>query len=146
MKSNLLLLIPALFITLVSCTKDADESASISDASVNTMANSEDLVLSRTTHTDAGDWQIKMNSVAAKAAAEGIKNFPVNSMLVKEKHDANGNITGYAMMLKAPGDPNAVDGWLWSEYDAQQHLIYSNSERAVNCQSCHVASASRSRE
>lgn len=137
MKSTLLLIVPAFLLMFTSCTKEADESASISDATLSTMASSEDLTLARTTYNDGSEWQIKMNSVAAKAYAEGIKNFPVNSMIVKEKRDANGKVIRTAVMYNAPGDRNSVDNWLWSEFDAERHVIYSASERALNCQSCH---------
>jgi hypothetical protein len=138
MKSYLLLIVSAFFFSLVSCTKDSEDSANISDATLSSMSASEDLVLVRTSSQDAGEWNIKMNSIAAKAYAEGIKNFPANSMIVKEKQ-VNGKVTGYAVMYRAPADKNMNDGWLWSEYDSEGHVIYTNAERGMTCQSCHAA-------
>jgi hypothetical protein len=137
MKSYLLLIVSAFFISLVSCTKDAEDSANISDAALSSMASSEDLALIRTSVHDNSEWNIKMNSIAAKAYADGINNFPSNSMIVKEKH-VNGKVTGYAVMYKAPADKNMNDGWLWSEYDSEGHVIYTNAERGMTCQGCHV--------
>lgn len=137
MKSYLHVLIPALLLTFSSCTKEAEDSACISDAALSSIASSEDLTLTRTTYNDGSEWNIKMNSVAAKAYAEGIKNFPVNSMIVKEKLDANGKVLSFAVMYNAPADANAFENWLWSEYDAEGHVIYSTTERAMNCQGCH---------
>ena len=111
MKSYLLLIVPALFLFLVSCTKDADESACVSDATLSSMVGSEDLVLARTAHNDGAEWQIKMNSVATKALAEGLKSYPANSMIVKEKRDASGKVLRYAVMYNAPADKNSVNGW-----------------------------------
>jgi hypothetical protein len=139
MKSYLLLIVPTLFISIVSCTKDAQESTGISDVSLSSMTNSSDLTLARTTHTDEGDLLIKMNSIASKASTNDINSYPVNSMIVKEKLDANGKVLRYSVMYKAPADKNSNDGWLWSEYDAEKHVIYSNSERGMSCQSCHAS-------
>jgi hypothetical protein len=139
MKSYLPLLVSAFLLTLVSCTKDADQSAGISDATLSSMTTSEDLVLARTTHTDAGDWVIKMNQLAAKACADGIKNFPPNAMIVKEQRDANGKVMRRSVMYNAPADANSSDNWLWSEFDASGHVIFSNAEKGMSCQSCHAA-------
>jgi hypothetical protein len=138
MKSYKLLLVPALFISLISCTKEADESASVSDVSLSSMSGSEDLILARTIQSDEGNWNIKMNAIAAKASTRG-SSYPANAMIVKEKRDANGNVLSYAVMYKAPADKNSVDGWLYSEYDSEHHAIINPSARAINCQTCHLA-------
>src|SRR5688500_13010041 len=112
MKTYLLLVLSAFVFTFTSCTKDCEDTANISDTSLESVTHSEDFVLARTTHQDdGGEWKIKMNSVAAKAYAEGIKNFPSSSMIVKEKY-VNGQMTGYAVMFRAPADKNSSDGWL----------------------------------
>jgi hypothetical protein len=138
MKSYLPLIVSALLLSFASCTKDADQSANISDATLSSMTSSEDLVLARTAHTDDGEWVIKMNQIAAKACSDGIKSFPLNAMIVKEKRDAKGNIIRRSVMYNAPSDVNARGNWLWSEFDGTGHVIYSNTERGISCQGCHA--------
>jgi hypothetical protein len=138
MKSSLLLIVPALFISLVSCTKDADQSAGISDVTLSSMTTGNDLVLARTVQNEQGTWDIKMNAVAASAHAKGFENLPVNSMIVKEQKDADGKVMRYSVMYNAPADGNSSDGWLYSEFDADHHVIYSAAQRGMTCQSCHA--------
>ena len=140
MKTKLLLLVIPFVSFMVSCTKDSVDSANISDNALSAMAVSGsgfDVVhLTRT--TDNSEWKIKMNDVASKAYAESCKNFPVNSMIVKEKYDASGSLTGYDVMYKSPGDVNSKDGWLWSQLSYDGRVIYASNMKGASCQSCHA--------
>ena len=129
---------------LISCTKDASEETNISNVALSSMAtSSDDLVLIRTTRSKENtDWKIKMNAVASKAYSEG-KNFPVNSMIIKEKYNASGKISGYDIMYKAPADKNSSNGWLWSQVSADGHVIYNASKKGASCQNCHETQSTK---
>jgi len=134
---NTLLLIALVSFAFVSCTKDVEDTAGISDVSLSSMATSPDgFSVSRTSHGDA-NWTIKMNDVAANAYAHGLA-YPVNSMLVKEKHDESGSISGYDVMLRTGSTHSgSFNGWVLSSLNANGEVIFTDGERAVNCQSCH---------
>jgi Cytochrome P460 len=138
MKTQLLLFAIA-FTAMTSCTKDAAENTSISESSLSTLALSEETILQRSLFTGNETWNIKTNDVASNAYSKGKKNFPLHAMLVKEKHDASGAITGFDIMYKVPGDSNAEDGWLYEEVDSEGKVINGVSAKGVACKSCHVA-------
>ena len=136
---NTLLLIALVSFAFVSCTKDVEDTAGISDVSLSSMATSPDgFSVSRASHGDGNaNWTIKMNDVAANAYAKGL-SYPVNSMLVKEKHDESGNVSGYDVMLRTgSAHSGSFNGWMLSSLNAEGEVIFSNGERAANCQSCH---------
>ncbi len=126
---------------MTSCTKDAAENTNISESSLSNLALSEGSVLQRSLVSGDQTWNIKTNEVASKAYAKGKKDYPLHSMLVKEKHNASGAITGFDIMYKVPGDINAVSGWLFEEVNADGHVIQGVSEKGVACNSCHVSGA-----
>ena len=140
MKTRLLLIACAFVSFMISCSKDECNSASISDNSVSAMATSTngfDLINSVTTN-DNSEWKIKMNDVASKAFAEGNKNFPNNSMIVKEKYDATGVLIGYDVKYRSAVDENSTDGWLWSQLSSDGRVIYASNMKGASCQSCHA--------
>lgn len=145
MKNYLLLIIPAFIFSMESCTKNTEDGAGISDATLSSMATTQDgFVLMRTAkHDENSTWKIKMNNVAATSYAEGCKSFPSNSMIVKEKFDLSGNVIGYDVMYRSDADHNSNDGWLWAQLSADGRIIYSSSERGSNCQGCHAFSKSK---
>jgi hypothetical protein len=104
------------------------------------MSTSSDLSLIRTKNSDEGKWNIKMNTIASQAYAKGATTFPMNSLIVKEKVDQSGKMTGYATMFRTTSDPNSSNGWVWTEYDASGHVIYDASNKGASCQSCHASS------
>jgi len=127
-------------VSMVSCTKDCDDDANISQNSLSSMATSQEgFVMIRATKGDnGGQWNIKMNDVAARAYAEGCRNFPMNSMIVKEKRDAEGNVAGYGVMYRTSGDALASsDGWIYSELNEDGELIPLPDNKSTSCQSCH---------
>jgi hypothetical protein len=128
------------FLTLASCTKEHDDAAQISDVSLNSMAMSQDgFILMRTTNPDGkGDWKIKMNDIASKAYSEGAATYPVNSMIIKERHDQAGHLAGYDVLFRTIAHGNSFEGWMLSSYSANGEVLYSDGARAANCQSCHA--------
>jgi hypothetical protein len=145
MKTKLLLSVIALVSSMISCTKDDCDSANVSDNTISamtTVSDGFDLIHSSRTN-DNSEWKIKMNDVASKSFAEGSKNFPNNSMIVKEKYDASGMLTGYDVKFKAPADVNSVDGWLWSQLSSDGRVIYASNLKGASCQSCHSTQGKR---
>ena len=124
---------------MTSCTKDAAENTSISESSLSTLALSEGSVLQRSLVSGDQTWSIKTNEVASKVYAKGKKVYPLHSMLVKEKHNTSGAITGFDIMYRVPGDVNAVDGWLFEEVNADGQVIQGVSEKGIACNSCHAS-------
>src|SRR5687768_2147317 len=111
MKTKLLLLsfCIALF-TFSSCTKESDCGANISDESVSRLASEDGFTFmtsaSRLMST-VDSCRIRMNEIAQIAYNNGVRSdFPANSMFVKEKYDAAGNVTGFDIKYRAPADPN----------------------------------------
>ena len=124
---------------LPSCTKEEASDSSISDAALSTMATSDGVLLKQSLTTGNHEqWNIKMNKVAALAYSEGRKEMPLNSMLIKEKHDATGAITGIDIMYRTSGDPNAPDGWLFESIDAHGQVLNSVNGKGMECKSCHT--------
>ena len=140
MKTKLLLL-SIVFAAFTSCTKDAAETTSISENSLSTLALSEGTILQHSLVSGNESWNIKMNDVASQAYSKGRKNYPLHSMLVKEKHNASGAITGFDIMYKVPGDNNAEDGWLYEELNPDGQVINGVSAKGTACKSCHVSNS-----
>ena len=143
MKKYIILLLAGFIGTMVSCTKDTNDDTTMSTASLSSMSTSSDLSVVRVKNSDNGKWNIKMNAIASAAYAKSCSNFPLNSLIVKEKLDAAGNMTGYATMFRTSGDPNSANGWVWTEYASDGHVIYDASNKGVACQSCHAQSAGK---
>jgi hypothetical protein len=141
MKKFFLLVASASLFTMVSCTKDAGDSAALSsNETVSMNVTSEDFQFIRTAYPDnKSKWNIKMNDIAAAAYAQGLNNYPDHSVIIKEKRDSEGAITGYDVLQKVPGDKNSVEGWLWLSFDHLGTVIYDEKQKGTTCQSCHSA-------
>jgi len=139
MKTKLLLVVIAFIATMASCTKDLTCENKISENGISSVATSSDgnALTSSIINEDRTLWNIKMNDVAANAKENGFTEYPAHSMIIKEKHDADGNITGYDVMYKDPSDENSVDGWLYIGLSADGNVIYNANARGASCQSCH---------
>jgi hypothetical protein len=142
MKTNLLhLLLAGSIACLASCTKDTSNETSISDNGISSVATSTggtDMI--RSVNNDNETWNIRMNDVASEAKAGGCTAYPNHAMLIKEKHDANGNIIGYDVMYKDPGNANAAgDGWVYVELSGDGKIIYGSNMKGASCQNCHRA-------
>jgi hypothetical protein len=62
--------------------------------------------------------------------------FAEGSLIVKEVYVDN-VLSIYAIMKKAPGDANAANGWLWSEYGPDGSVAYSIAGKGNGCTPCH---------
>lgn len=66
-------------------------------------------------------------------------NFPDSSAVVKEIF-SGGASTGFLVMYKGIGDPNAGHGsWLWAEYGSNDQVVHSVAADGSTCHDCHVA-------
>ncbi len=138
MKTKLLLCITALVAMMASCTKDLSCENKISENGISSVATSGDnAVMGNIINDDQSSWNIRMNDVAADASTAGCTEYPAHSMIIKEKHDANGNITGYDVMYKDPADENSSNGWIYIGLSADGTVIYNANEKGANCQNCH---------
>jgi hypothetical protein len=136
----------AVCLLMASCTRESNETTSISDESLIK-------VVKQSNNEEAGatvlrmkkqDFRIRMNDIARNSMAgqgEMAVTYASNSMLVKEYLDEQGRVTGYDVMYKAPADPNAHEGWLWASYDAEGNSTYSVNLKGNSCNSCHGKSS-----
>jgi hypothetical protein len=108
------------------------------------MATSDGLEMKKAVDVGNEHWNIKMNDIASNAIANGCKNFPNNSLLVKEKHDASGAITGFDIMLRTSGDFRSENGWLFRQLDNHGGLVGGGSKN-LNCNSCHAQESQTSK-
>ncbi|MFN8166183.1 MAG: cytochrome P460 family protein [Bacteroidia bacterium] len=117
-----------------SCTKETDSQATVSDQTLSRMAsdNSGFTYMPASTMSTS---KIKMNSIAAAARSTG--NYPSNSMIVKEKYDAQGTLTGYDIMYRSSADHNSSGGWVWTSSDVHGNITYGSENRGASCQNCH---------
>jgi hypothetical protein len=144
MKKYLLLFIVA-GLAITSCTKEAENSASISDVTLASLATSGDFQFQRTVNrNENARWKIQMNDVSSKVYAEGKSDYPANSMIVKEKYDASGVVSGYDIMYNAPGDPNSDGEWLYSSVDVHGGIIIGVNNKGTSCKNCHSGVSNKS--
>jgi hypothetical protein len=144
MKTNLLLILILFVGMMASCTKEMTCENKVSENGISTVATSVDGSASvrNIVNDDMSSWNIRMNDIAANARSNDIANFPNHSMIIKEKHDANGNIIGYEVMYRDPSDENAVDGWIYLGLAPDGTIIYNANLKGASCQSCHKSGGS----
>lgn len=149
MKNKLLFTLSAIAFVLVvvSCSREKDDSAGVSDDALISMVHSSDLVTVEANNSSARQQQnptfrLRMNHIAATACNGSFHTlpavFPANSILVKEYLDPSGAVTASDVMYKAPVDSRSEGGWLWASYDANGNNTYSSARRANSCNSCHA--------
>ncbi|MBP6335939.1 MAG: hypothetical protein KA444_10760 [Bacteroidia bacterium] len=127
---------------MVSCSRESDESTALSNEALvslikQTEATDVDAAVSR---INAQNFRLRMNSIAKNSLAghgDMAVSYAMNSMLVKEYLNNDGEVTGYDVMYHSPADPNSSDGWLWASYDANGDPTYDVNLRGANCNSCH---------
>lgn len=146
MKKLYTLALLSITFVMVSCSRESDDSAALSDNAMITLVDQTDVteIGSSVARMKAQDFRIRMNAIAKKSlSAEGSMSvtYSVNSMLVKEYINREGAVTGYDVMYKAPADPNSSNGWLWASYDANGNPTYGVNMKGVSCNSCHGKSA-----
>jgi hypothetical protein len=134
-------------ITFQSCTKDADNNGTVSDASISQLAMHNDFVYTNSNNRIAANTEsafaVKMNKEAASVFNGDFSSLPPNSIIVKEKF-TNGKISGYDVKYKAPSDPSSVNGWLWTSLDENGNTIDPVEIKGQKCQSCHGPSLDKS--
>ncbi len=91
-------------------------------------------------------FRIRFNSIAKVVLTDNGKlpnggSFPDGSVIVTELFDASpGNVQIYAVMKKSKS-ANAVNGWLWAEFQPDKTTAYSVSKKGADCTSCHSTNA-----
>jgi hypothetical protein len=106
-----------------------------------------DSVLSAAGNSPHGTFKLRFNQIAWDALGTDGRlpqggTFPEGSLLVKEVI-RNNAVKFYAVMKKAPASPNAANGWLWIEMNADGSLLHSITEKGDACLSCHSANTNR---
>lgn len=144
MKKLLSLTTLAIIFLMASCTRESDETTTISDDALISIVNQADQseadVDASIARLKSQNFRIRMNAIAKNSLSADGKmsvSYAVNSMLVKEYFNSNGDVTGYDVMYRAPADPNSNQGWLWASYDANGNPTYGVDMKGASCNSCH---------
>ena len=91
-------------------------------------------------HTDVG-WPVRvfMDPIINASLAAGNRSHPAGSSIVKEMYDGDGDLQGWAVMVKTQEDSAGGKGWFW--YEVTSTRSGSNPVAAGNgvqlCQGCH---------
>jgi hypothetical protein len=91
-------------------------------------------------HTDVG-WPVRvfMDPLINASLAAGNTSHPVGSSIVKEMYDGDGDLQGWAVMVKTQEDSAGGKGWFW--YEVVSTRRGSDPVAAGNgvqlCQGCH---------
>jgi hypothetical protein len=101
---------------------------------------------SSTASPHLGYFRVRYNASAYSALTDTGKlpvggSFPEGSIVVKELYTT---LTGELKMLavmKKSSKPQAGEGWLWSEYNADGSVVVPASEKGKSCISCHSTNA-----
>ena len=129
-----------------SCTKEVETSASVSDQTLSRMSQSTNDFVYLTSAATMSSFRIRMNKTASEAYQKGERlNFPANSMFVKEKLNAAGQVSAYDIMYRSSADPHSSNGWVWTETDEHGNVTYGSENKGANCQNCHASGAFSSR-
>jgi len=94
--------------------------------------------------------RFRFNSIAQAALTDNGKlpagaSFPEGSLIVKELHGniSGTDLNGYAIMLKAPNDPDAARGWVWAEYFGTINSGTQVVDKGNICTGCHSRNLNR---
>ena len=91
-------------------------------------------------HTNVG-WPVRvfLDPVINASLAAGNASHPVGSSIVKEMYDGDGDLQGWAVMVKTQEDSDGGKGWFW--YEVTSTRSGSDPVAAGNgvqlCQGCH---------
>ncbi len=91
-------------------------------------------------HTKVG-WPVRvfMDPLINASLAAGNTSHPLGSSIVKEMYDGNGDLQGWAVMVKTSKDSDNGKGWFW--YEVTSTKSGSDPVAAGNgvqlCQGCH---------
>ncbi len=133
-------------LALVSCAKAPAPRAALLPADYPDLAKSVDRLLDYPIPGHGDDARlIFMNGTAFAAASapkDGAVTFPEGSVVIKEIYEGLKPAAGQApamltAMVKAPGDPAAIDGWIWVVKD-----LSTGTESVMDadfCATCHAA-------
>lgn len=95
---------------------------------------------SRGPHTKPG-WPVRvfLDPIVDASLAAGNESHPIGSSLVKEMFDGDGELQGWAVMVKTSDDSNNGKGWFWYEVTSTTSgadpVAIGNGVQL--CQGCH---------
>ena len=152
MKVFIILILTVLtFLPLISCVYhklDDPSASSFTDANLFEEINEPGFeyyqggtILQPASQSPHGNFKLRFNEEALSSLdatgelPEG-GTFKEGSVIVKEVF-VNNTLVQFAIMKKSPGDPNAANGWLWSERGPNGSLDYSITGKGGSCTSCH---------
>ncbi len=143
-----LFLLPVLVIIAQGCRKDGTpEDKSLYEEVNNTAGYSyykkDYLMRLSSKESDHNPYfRVRFNSIAfaaltdkGKLPAGGV--FPDGSVVVAELYDVNPGYTKIFAVMKKSTSENAVNGWLWAEFQPDASTVYSVTKKGADCAGCH---------
>lgn len=95
---------------------------------------------SRGPHTKPG-WPVRvfLDPIANSSLAAGNESHPTGSSLVKEMYDEDGDLQGWAVMVKTQDDSAGGKGWFWYETTTTESAAdpVAAGNGVQLCQGCH---------
>lgn len=95
---------------------------------------------SRGPHTNVG-WPVRvfMDPIAYESLEAGNKSHPVGSSIVKEMFNGDGDLQGWAVMVKTNEDSAGGKGWFWYEVTSTESGLepVAAGNGVQLCQGCH---------
>jgi cytochrome c553 len=91
-------------------------------------------------HTELGlPVKVYYNKILANSFKAGEEMHPAGSTAVKEMHDADGNLQGWAVMTKTGEDSDQGRGWFWYEVTSttDSSALQAIGNGIPGCVSCH---------
>lgn len=104
-------------------------------------------VLTGSSSSPHGSFKLRFNQAAASLLDTLGElpigyDFPPGSLLIHEHF--NGEIlVSLSVMKKDPSHINAVNGWLWCEFDGNGSASYSTGKKGESCINCHSSIPNR---
>ena len=142
---------------IISCTKD--KLASDEESKLYQLATGSDFTwykndpvirASSSSSGHSGFFRVRFNHTAFSAFDSTGKlpvgsTFPDSSIVVKElfSSPSESDRKEWAVMQKNSASSNAVNGWVWAEFESDGLVKYSTSNKGSGCKGCHSATGNR---
>jgi hypothetical protein len=91
-------------------------------------------------------FKVRFNTIAYAALTDSGRLpvghvFPTGSVIVTELYDGSPGLLKLYAVMKKTASPNAVNGWIWAEFQYDASTVYSVEKKGADCTSCHSINA-----
>lgn len=148
-KASYLFVLSCIIFVVYACKKETDTDRALYDETKQSgyVFYQSGALLPGLGNSPHGEFKLRFNAIAAAVLDSTGElptgsTFPDGSVIIKEVYSGN-NIDLLAVMKKSSTDPDAGDGWLWSEYEPDGKVIISTSKKGNSCIGCHSGNTNR---